>query len=472
MPDLIGPQALFREAREKFHADLLESVLTVNAQGVSTNADKDIQAMSDYEVIAADCLEGLRELPDNSVDSVVTDPPYGISFMGKAWDKGVPSVEIWREVYRVLKPGGHLLSFAGTRTQHRMASAIEDAGFEIRDMLAWTYGSGMPKGLNVGKAMEAERITGSSSPTAQRRAAMGDDYEMSPHAGEPGYGRVGNFHDKNTGNAGFGELSAEASAWEGWNTVLKPALEPITLARKPLTGPVVANVREWGTGALNIDGCRVPGEDEVSTHSRRADSDIYSAMGPVETGQTRGQEMGRYPANLLHDGSDEVLSVFPRSKSAKPSKRQERGGEFPADNTIGLGLAEIRRTGFSDSGSAARFFYCAKATKADREDGLDGFGEGTLNRVNSGGLENDPRWAPVARKNTHPTVKPTSLMRWMCRLITPPGGIVLDPFCGSGSTGRGAVLEGFRFIGYEIDEEHAKVARARIEAAVKRRDEG
>jgi site-specific DNA-methyltransferase (adenine-specific) len=291
------------------------------------------------ELLHGDCLDRLRELPDCSVDACVTDPPYGLSFMGKAWDYDVPGAEVWREVLRVLKPGGHLLAFAGTRTQHRMAVQIEDAGFEIRDMIAWVYSTGLPKSRNLD----------------------GD--------------------------------------WQGWGTALKPALEPITVARKPLTGTVAANVLEHGTGAINVDGCRVTGSS------------------------------GRWPANLIHDGSDEVVGLFPVTGPARASMRGDRAGV----NTDFSGPDGLR--GHDDAGgSAARFFYCAKASKADR-------GEG----------------------NGHPTVKPTELMRYLCRLVTPPGGVVLDPFMGSGSTGKAAVLEGFRFIGIEREAEYLEIARGRIQ---------
>lgn len=333
-----------------------------------------------------DCLDVLAELDADSVDAIVTDPPYGLSFMGKAWDKTVPSVDVWRECLRVLKPGGHLLAFAGTRTQHRMAVAIEDAGFEIRDMIAWVYGSGFPKSHDVAKGIDK---------------AAGAVRDVVGVAGRSGAGRncmSGDF----TGGEYMTTAPAtpDAARWQGWGTALKPALEPITVARKPLAGTVAANVLSHGTGAINVDGCRVgtdggtrkgtfPKEGSVSAYG----NGINGACEIVSTGA------GRWPANLIHDGSDE-----------------------PADLL----------------GDAARFFYCAKTSKADRNDGA---------------------------RNPHPTVKPTALMRYLCRLVTPPGGVVLDPFMGSGSTGRGAVAEGFAFVGIEMDPEYLAIAEARIAAA-------
>ena len=334
--------------------------------------DNKITDVNSYTLLAGDCLEKLKELPDNCVDSIVTDPPYGLSFMGKRWDYDVPSVNVWAECLRVLKPGGHLLAFAGTRTQHRMAVRIEDAGFEIRDMIAWVYGSGFPKS----------------------------------HNGE----------------------------WGG--TALKPALEPITMARKPLSGTVAANWAEHGTAALNIEGCRVPAESmPPNTGSgglpRRHDNEI---RGPGVVSQPH--ENGRWPANLIHDGSDEVLSAFPQAKGQQGAVT----GNEPSSKTnqvYGQFNGRQPTPPRGDAGSAARFFYCAKASKKDR--GID---------------------------NSHPTVKPTELMQYLCRLVTPPGGIVLDPFMGSGSTGKAALLEGLDFIGCELSEEYLAIAEARMSSVL------
>ncbi len=322
------------------------------------------------------CLEVMRGIASNSVDAVVTDPPYGLSFMGRRWDYDVPSTEIWAECLRVLKPGGYLLAFAGTRTQHRMAVRIEDAGFEIRDMIAWVYGSGFPKSHN--------------------------------------------------------------GPWGG--TALKPALEPITVARKPLHGTVEANWREHGTGALNTEDCGVG---------------------------ARFSQGGRWPANLIHDGSDEVLAAFP----VAPGQQGDLRGH--SRDRVSLGIygdmgAARDAIARADGGSAARFFYCAKATNVDRDAGLEGFNKSAAGMVsNTSGqhlTRRDEGYQVATRANHHPTVKPTDLMRYLCRLVTPRGGLVLDPFAGSGSTGRAALMEGFQFIGIELDPEYAAIAEARIRA--------
>ena len=316
-----------------------------------------------YQLHLGDCLEVLATLPDNSVDSIVTDPPYGLSFMGKKWDYDVPSVAIWEQCIRVLKPGGHLLAFAGTRTQHRMAVRIEDAGFEIRDMIAWVYGSGFPKSHNL----------------------EGDH--------------------------------------KGWGTALKPALEPITMARKPLSGTVAETVLQHGTGAINVDRCRVGTEIRLNQSAGNKNLEHRTTVTPVSSHkETDGREcIGRWPANIIHDGSNEAAMALK---------------------------------------SGARFFYTAKAGKDDRNDGCDAFDQRP-----AGGMQgrNDGSLGTITlSKNHHPTVKPTMLMAYLCRLVTPPGGTVLDPFMGSGSTGKAATVNGFRFIGIERDSEYHKIAQARI----------
>ena len=344
-----------------------------------------------------DCLEVLQSMEDNSVDSIVTDPPYGLSFMGRKWDYDVPSKEIWEQCLRVLKPGGHLLAFAGTRTQHRMAVRIEDAGFEIREMLAWVYGQGFPKSLNVSVAID--KAAGAEREVLRERKKL------------QSYGNgvnevYGDGPDKGGVQLITTPATPEAQQWDGWGTALKPALEPITMARKPFKGNVAANVLEHGTGAINVDGCRV------------------------------GDSNGRWPANLIHDGSDEVTELFPQAQGMKKKilRRGATTGLAMGANGIYGEMAPMdAEAGYGDTGSAARFFYSAKANKKDREDG-----------------------------NSHPTVKPTDLMAYLCRLVTPPGGIVLDPFMGSGSTGKAAVQEGFNFIGIEREDEYHAIALERI----------
>jgi site-specific DNA-methyltransferase (adenine-specific) len=382
------------------------------------------------KIIHSDCLVALKEMDENSIDSIVTDPPYGLSFMGKKWDYDVPSKEIWEACFRALKPGGHLLSFAGTRTQHRMAVNIEDAGFEIRDMIAWVYGSGFPKSHDVSKAIDRE--AGVERKVIGKTAGMG---KQNPEWNGTAKGRSENsFKPEYNVTA---PATHESQQWQGWGTALKPAMEPITVARKPLEGTVAENVMKHGTGAINVGGCRVgtetiqtnrytPGRDMTSFHGSQAGNEYASST-----------HAGRWPANLIHDGSEEVVGMFPQA----------------------------------DTISAARFFYCAKASKADRDEGCEG-----LNRQKAGAMsgietrEGKPTNQPL-RTNHHPTVKPTTLMRYLCRLVTPPNGTILDPFMGSGSTGKAAILEGFNFIGIEREAEYIKIAEARIGHAEKQKAE-
>jgi DNA modification methylase len=533
-----------------------------------------------------DCLEVLRTLPDNSVDSIVTDPPYGLTagkkggtgvasvnldspygrarigtgngpggFMGLKWDSDVPPVEVWVECLRVLKPGGYLLAFAGTRTQHRMAVRIEDAGFEIRDMIAWCYASGFPKSHNLDNSRGA-KICGCAEPYTQqdgtepptqrdlrpvRRADVpaaesvgeergevlrqGVQEQGAPphrepngsrqHAGavQPGLEgrgdasqaprqlRAGAVHasaglggadgasgrlrdgaqagdgtvvrlpaDEDGSGAPRGPRSAAqrapelgtvagqpepqaVGAWpvcrgcglpvlpRGLGTALKPALEPITVARKPLVGTVAANVLAHGTGALNIDGCRVEPTGESRERVGEASQDRrYAQAGGTNFAATPGvrggDPAGRWPANLIHDGSDEVLAGFPAQAGASAPVRGTEASAASVGNVTGE-RARVPGAFHGDTGSAARFFYCAKASRIDR-----------------------------GAENTHPTVKPTDLMRYLCRLVTPPGGLVLDPFMGSGSTGKAAVLEGFRFVGIERESSYLAIAEARVAAAI------
>ncbi len=380
-------------------------------------------------IINNDNIQALKELEDNSIDSVITDPPYGLSFMGKKWDYDVPSKELWLEVFRVLKPGGHLLSFGGSRTYHRLAVGIEDTGFEIRDQIMWVYGSGFPKSHNIGKAV-----------------------------------------DKLQGN----------SKWEGWGTALKPAHEPIVLARKPLGEKTVAkNVLKWGTGGINIDECRVEANgkdlDEINRGNKRPIGNNYSEITAFKI-QCKDREKkisnGRFPANFIHDGSDEVVSMFPNTGGGKYQKQaRKRKGFMLSGSEKNIQTANAPDN-YGDSGSASRFFYCAKASKSERNKGLDGFeakqttggggGIGNyLDDVNSASGKYGSEKAP--NKNYHPTVKPIALMRYLAILITPKQGTVLDPFMGSGTTGIACKLEGFEFVGIEIDPEYFKIAEARIE---------
>lgn len=637
------------------------------------------------ELHLGDCLEILSTMPEMSVDAIVTDPPYGLSFMGKKWDYDVPDELIWRECLRVLKPGGHLLCFAGTRTQHRMAVRIEDAGFEIRDMIAWVYGSGFPKSADVSKHLDAherktwlnvckaldktdqcailetwkrfsktvsnagllftksETATGTNTPkngsalasvvlqaNHENRDALAVIAELrlseAPHITEVSLPSVLSFAeniimessdhaitaerlqerlgvtileqngialgvvrdwqnanitdnlkavealkiwlgdklsskradtvalcaaltgdlkhiilsqsetfrsfdmtrqtdcasainvtimestaaslisfmvntlrskaiDKAAGaerevvgqsNGGLhrgsgstvgsftGQHAITAPAtdaarqWDGWGTALKPALEPITVARKPLIGTVAENVLRYGTGAINVDGGRVGTGDRRMCGTTDNSGETSIVLGARTETRT---EQGRWPANFIHDGSEEVVGLFPETAPSPSGLITQCGDHFSIGSE-----AKTRGTkfqGHGDSGSAARFFYCAKASKADRDEGCEGLQERSagecVDRVEgSAGMESPRAGAgrTSGSRNFHPTVKPTDLMRYLCRLITPPGGIVLDPFMGSGSTGKAAVLEGFNFIGIEREPEYIEIAKARIHAAI------
>lgn len=434
-------------------------------------------------VYPGDCCEVLATLPEASVDSVVCDPPYGLQFMGREWDKlwrnatnadqayvektdgqltsrarKLPDYsaakpiqmqafhEQWgREVFRVLKPGGHLVAFSGTRTYHRMVCAIEDAGFEIRDQIGWAYGSGFPKSHDVSKAIDKAAGAERQILTVPRRWAGRD----------PNGTALGLMNDDAWEAKPDALLSVTAPAteaakqWAGWGTALKPAWEPIVLARKPLAGTVAENVTRYGTGALNIDGCRVPADGGSPSMLRR---DVARKTGnapgrPGEYGHTiksritrerymeerAGEASGRWPANLVHDGSEEVLAAFPETQSGTGNKNVANRGNGV---TIGNGLGAGNGDGVGgDSGSAARFFYCAKASADDR------------------------------LGSKHPTVKPLDLMQWLVRMVTPPNGVVLDPFAGTGTTGEAAWREGMQAILIEREPEYVADIELRMSVA-------
>lgn len=393
------------------------------------------------EVVNADCMDAMRTMSDCTFDAVVTDPPYGLGFMGKEWDTFARMQEwftpVFSEILRVSKPGAFLLCFGGTRTFHRMACAIEDAGWEIRDCIMWVYGSGFPKSMDVGKAIDKE-LNAERDKVPNPLSAKQTSYHTDVYGGQDGR----TFKQPIP-------VTEQAKEWDGWGTALKPAWEPIIVARKPLDGTVARNVMEHGTGALNIDACRVPTDDKLGGGMRGGGSDgwdrpwmhdedkqasfVAEKMLRVE----KAEEMGRFPANLVHDGSEDVVMLFPQSdgqqgkvSGLEPSRIGDNGiyGHYSAC------VASIPR---GDSGSAARFFYCAKASAQDRGDG-----------------------------NDHPTVKPNELMRWLVRLVCRKDGIVLDPFCGSGSTGVACVNEGMSFVWIDQDEHYCGIARRRIEDAL------
>lgn len=424
-------------------------------------------------VLNLDCRHGLALLPDNSIDAVLTDPPYELGIMGHAWDRsGIAyDVAMWREALRVLKPGGHMLAFSGSRTYHRMTCAIEDAGFEVRDSIMWVYGSGFPKSLDISKALDKLHGAERQVVGQQYRAATGRD---------EGYGFGESF-----------DITAPATLiaqlWEGWGTGLKPSHEPICVARKPMAADTVAaNVMAWGVGGINVDGCRIA-IDPVADASQLRTMSVSQHDGADGWGMntTRANpaarvlgEEGRWPANFIHDGSPEVLAMFPETgpssvrKANGPEQYGYRGGE----------RAPVDRGHVDNGGSAARFYqqcqwtqddleaalfyYCAKASKRDKDEGL---GEEFAERAGSANLRQNCGLSKAKTefklRNHHPTVKPTTLMRYLARLICPTGGTILDIFAGSGSTGKAAILEGFQFLGFELEAEFTDLANARIEHA-------
>ena len=410
-----------------------------------------------FTLYNGDSKQILPTMAENSIDSVVCDPPYELGFMGKSWDcTGIANdVQLWKEVLRVLKPGGHLLAFSGSRTYHRMAVAIEDAGFEIRDQIMWVYGSGFPKSHDVSKAIDkaagAEReVVGETRKGAQSEST----------------GRYGAWGDGITPTA---PATAAAKQWQGWGTALKPAHEPIVLARKPFEGTVANNILTYGVGGINIDGTRVGSEggstrgDKPSTH--------LSPSGAFNTGHNIAKlDAGRFPANFIHDGSDEVVALFPTTSPAKSGLRNPNGKQ--STNAFGDFNGQPGIVGGHDDngGSAARFFYCAKANKRDRNEGCENLDDKEWKTEGAAIPERENR-PFLPSKNNHPTVKPTDLMQYLCRLITPPNGTILDPFLGSGSTGKAAMYEGFNFVGIELTEEYLPIAKARIQFALANLDE-
>ena len=376
-----------------------------------------------------DCLDVMRKMDEDSIDAIVTDPPYGLAFMGKDWDFGVPGEAFWREALRVAKPGAHLLAFGGTRTYHRLACAIEDAGWEIRDCIMWVYGSGFPKSMDVSKAIDKMR--------GAEREVVG---KRPPNVISKKWREAEGRTDLPTSILDITAPSTpEAAAWNGWGTCLKPAVEPIVVARKPLDGTVAANVLKYGTGAINIDGCRVGKEKMINppASNNRSPSEKGVVDFRMKASVAPTEAIGRFPANLIHDGSDEVLALFPDTGKSTGGRTIKRSG----GGNVGSGKKSEASwsnddPGFGDSGSAARFFYCAKASRSER-------GEG----------------------NVHPTVKPIALMRYLVRLVTRKGGRILDPFMGSGTTGIAAVQEGMRFVGIEKDEHYYEIAQSRVCAA-------
>ena len=513
------------------------------------------EGMMQYELHCGNSKELLKTLKDNSIDSIVTDPPYELGFMGKKWDaSGIAyDVELWKECLRVLKHGGHLLAFSGSRTYHRMTVAIEDAGFEIRDQIMWLYGSGFPKSHDVSKAIDkfdakelqkqrqykftnwvrSQNVTSSQIDKAtgtnmgghytteasqpaimtrehleacrhlftdipkwvemecDTRSVESENFKSREIVGKKiingeegtagGYKNgIASIHGANVNMVRQINITAPATdaakEWNGWGTALKPAHEPICVARKPLIGTVAENVLTHGTGAINVDGCRVGNEQRASRENKTSwGIDRIGEVNDIRGNKAIGlTNQGRWPANIIHDGSAEVLAGFPETVSqwGKSKKTQKKGNGF-------IGFANNYQCSehlIGDKGSAARFFYCAKASKKDRDEGLEGFEErdgghyaqDDWSRLNMG---NTPDAMRAKVRNHHPTVKPTNLMQYLCRLVTPANGLILDPFLGSGSTGKAAMYEGFRFIGFDLNQEYIDISKARIEFAIKMNNE-
>ncbi len=376
-----------------------------------------------YVLFQGNMLDMLQEIKENSIDSIVTDPPYELNFMNKGWDNsGIAfQKEAWQKCYEVLKPGGYLLAFGGTRTYHRIASAIEDSGFEIRDCIMWLYGSGFPKSMNIGKIYDKKM--------GNKRKKIGETKIGKTSLGDnSGWDTSKNM--KIIKQSGHVDITKGNSKWEGWGTCLKPAYEPIIVARKPFKKSLVDNVIENGVGGLNIDECRI-GNETISSH--KAPKGTF-AGGEEDRGSVREEDntilysyhSGRFPANVIHDGLQEEWS---------------------------------------------RYFYCAKASKKDRDEGLDKFQENTIDDGKNKSIDNPFQRGKTQRHNIHPTVKPTKLMQYLIRLVTPKNGIILDPFIGSGSTGKAVMYENkernanYKFIGIELTEEYLPIADARINYA-------
>lgn len=390
----------------------------------------------EFDLWHGDCIEVMRGLPADSVDSVVTDPPYELGFMGKGWDNsGIAyRVEVWAEALRVLKPGGHLLAFGGTRTAHRLACAIEDAGFDIRDSIAWMYGSGFPKSLDVSKAIDKA--------AGAEREVVGSDTKARSTSGNSALPTLGGETVYQTWDITAPATDA-AKQWQGWGTALKPAFEPVVVARKPLIGTVAENVLAHGTGALNIDGCRIASSAEDFAKLSAGVEAIRKRGGSMEnswanhsdlSGASPANPAGRWPANVILDESQaEALDRQSGVTVGQVGMSKTVGGHrFIEGDTETVQKFDY---GTSDSGGASRFFYTAKANSAER-----------------------PRVDDVA----HPTVKPLELMRYLVRLVTPPGGVVLEPFGGSGTTIEACVIEGFRCIAIELTEEYLTLMAQRL----------
>jgi site-specific DNA-methyltransferase (adenine-specific) len=428
-----------------------------------------------YKIYNGDMLDMLQVIEPESIDAIVCDPPYELGFMNKIWDStGIAfKKETWQNCFEVLKPGGYLLAFGGSRTYHRIACAIEDAGFEIRDCVMYLYGTGFSKSYNIGLAIDKKNgveseVVGIATSGCNSRA----------------------YQSEKATTAGNYEIKKAQNEWQGWGTCLKPAYEPVIVARKPFKGSVVDNIIKYRVGGLNIDECRVKFENTQNP----ATNPLFRKQGgyklpekgqlsngaiPFSSSKNDVNELGRFPANVITDGSEEVAKGMPNTTSQyNPEGKHQNEINRENEDILKYGYKQRIETGFNDSGSAMRYFYSAKASKKDRDEGLDNLNDGLLRRVRPDknddkptGLNKDPRFAPVVRKNIHPTCKPTELMQYLVRLVSPKGATILDPFMGSGSTGKAVMFENrerdanYKFIGIELTDEYLPIAQARIEYA-------
>jgi len=441
-------------------------------------------------LLLGDCLDKLKQLDDNSVDSIVTDPPYGLSFMGKKWDYDVPSQAIWEECMRVLKPGGHILSFAGSRTYHRMAVRIEDAGFEIRDQIMWIYGSGFPKSHDVGKNIEKIKVGGKANLTQvgtkkglvatnhNDKAKSSNPSGFSYRTNQKGYSEVATDRTQVNGEIPVYEITND---YKGWGTALKPAHEPIVMARKPFKGNVAENTLEWGVGGINIDGCRV-GTEKISAH--HAGSSNSGTLGwnvgdKKDSSKEYYDNEGRFPANIIFDeesGNEEWKRYFYCPKASKSDRDEgmpDKVGVFIQRPRREDGSVIYKETHAEEWAEAMKGKpRSEKTSKAAAEELLqqrNSIGATYAGNQTVGKIGANPNKPTQPRANIHPTVKPTELMKYLIRLVTPKGGVVLDPFMGSGSTGKAAVREGMEFIGIEREEEYYEIAKQRIENETNKR---
>lgn len=431
-----------------------------------------------YTLYQGNMLELNSAIDNNSIDTIITDPPYELNFMGKGWDNsGIAfQPDAWRKCFEVLKPGGYLLAFGGSRTFHRIACAIEDAGFEIRDTIMWLYGSGFPHSMDIGKAVESKVLNGNANKQAFKRLrgtkTVAGNWGINKNVAEQGFRPTNYDLDKHERTVDVDYQTDKGLRWNGWGTALKPSYEPIIVARKPCEGSCTDNVLKYGVGGINIDECRVPISlddiDMINAKSSKNPTDNYNYNPSKKYGDyklnisTSANELGRFPANtiLTYDETDfeEVCGGFPNTKNnggTIKNKDFDKYNNSMMNNTNLNGILTRGKTIYNapcDSGSASRYFYCAKASKKDRDEGCDFLEDGT-------------------HKNTHPTVKPTELMQYLVRLVAPNGATILDPFMGSGSTGKAVMYENaerkkdYKFVGIELTEEYLPIAKARVDYA-------